>query len=50
MNIFVLGLPLKIGLGFFVLLIVLPMIVDVLYENRERYIEFALKSITAFRI
>ena len=50
MNIFVLGLPLKIGLGFFVLLMILPMIVDLLYENMERYIEFALKSITAFRI
>ena len=50
MNIFVLGLPLKMGLGFFVLLMVLPLIVDVLYENMERYIEFALRSITAFRI
>ena len=50
MNIFVLGLPLKMGLGFFVLLMVLPLIVDILYENMERYIEFALRSITAFRI
>ena len=50
MNIFVLGLPLKIGLGFFVLLMVLPLIVDMLYENMERYIEFALRSIIAFRI
>jgi len=48
MNIFVLGLPLKIGLGFFVLWILLPYIVDILYENVERYIEFALSSITAF--
>ena len=50
MNIFVLGLPLKLGLGFFVLLMVLPLIVDVLHENMFRYIEFALKSLTAFRI
>jgi len=50
MNVFVLGLPLKVGLGFFVLLMILPLIVDVLYENMERYIEFALRSITAFRI
>ena len=48
MNIFVLGLPLKIGLGFFVLWILLPYIVDVLYENFERYFEFALGSISAF--
>jgi len=50
MNIFVLGLPLKVGLGFFVLWMVLPLIVDILYENMERYIEFALRSVTAFRI
>lgn len=50
MNIFVLGLPLKIGLGFFILFMVLPLLVDVLYENMERYIEFALRSITALRI
>jgi flagellar biosynthetic protein FliR len=50
MNIFVLGLPLKMGLGFFILLMLLPFIVDVLYENRYRYFEFALESITAFRI
>jgi flagellar biosynthetic protein FliR len=50
MNIFVLGLPLKIGLGFFILWIILPLIVDVLYENFEKYFEFALKSITAFGI
>ena len=50
MNIFVLGLPLKVGLGIFVLLMILPLLVDILYENMERYIEFALSSITAFRI
>jgi flagellar biosynthetic protein FliR len=48
MNIFVLGLPLKTGLGFFILWILLPHIVDVLFENVEPYIEFALRSITAF--
>ena len=50
MNIFVLGLPLKIGLGIFVLLMLLPLIVDVLYENMERYIAFAVRSIIAFKI
>jgi len=50
MNVFVLGLPLKVGLGFFVLMMILPLLVDVLYENMERYIEFALRSLTAFRI
>lgn len=49
MNIFILGMPLKIGLGMIVLIMVLPLLVDVLYENLERYIEFALKSIMAFR-
>lgn len=50
MNIFVLGMPLKIGLGMFVLVAVFPYMIDVLYENMERYFEFALASITAFRI
>ncbi|MDI9371076.1 MAG: flagellar biosynthetic protein FliR [Synergistaceae bacterium] len=49
MNIFVLGLPLKITLGFFVLMVVLPETVDLMTDNIERFIEFALMGITAWR-
>ncbi len=44
MNIFVLGLPLKIALGFFVLMVVLPVTVEIMAEQMERYVEFALRG------
>ena len=49
MNIFVLGLPLKVALGFFVLMVVLPVAVELMAENMERFIEFALMGVTAWR-
>ena len=49
MNIFVLGLPLKIALGFFVLMIVLPVAVEIMAEYMETYVEFALREATAWR-
>ena len=49
MNIFVLGLPLKVALGFFVLMVVLPVTVELMAENIERFIEFALMGVTAWR-
>jgi len=49
MNIFVLGLPLKIALGFFVLMVVLPVTVEIMAEQMERYVEFALRGATAWR-
>ena len=49
MNIFILGLPLKVGLGFFVLAAVLPLTVDLIYEHLERWIDFALRSATAWK-
>jgi flagellar biosynthetic protein FliR len=44
MNIFILGLPVKIALGFFVLAIVLPLTVEIVYTHLERWVEFALRS------
>jgi flagellar biosynthetic protein FliR len=49
MNIFVLGLPIKLALGFFVLTAALPLTVDMIYEHLERWIEFALSSAMAWR-
>lgn len=49
MNIFVLGLPMKVALGFLVLTAALPLTVDMLYGQIERWIEFALASTTAWR-
>jgi flagellar biosynthetic protein FliR len=49
MNIFVLGLPLKIAVGFFVLTLVLPLSVDLLYGEMERWLEFALAVTAAWR-
>jgi flagellar biosynthetic protein FliR len=49
MNIFVLGLPLKLALGFFVLTMALPLCVDLIYDHMERWIQFALSSVTAWR-
>ena len=44
MNLFVLGIPLKIGLGLFLLLAVLPMTVDVFHNSLERAVEMALEG------
>ncbi len=49
MNIFVLGLPVKVALGFFVLTAALPLTVDMIYNHVERWIEFALKSALVWR-
>ena len=45
MNIFVLGLPIKVALGFMVLAAVLPLTVDLIYTQFERWIEFALEGV-----
>ena len=49
MNIFVLGLPLKILLGFFLLVIVLPLTVDVLHGEIERTLERTLEAVALWR-
>ena len=49
MNIFVLGLPLKVALGFFVLIATLPLTVEMIFGLMEPWIEFALASATAWR-
>ncbi|MGI6783816.1 MAG: flagellar biosynthetic protein FliR [Aminivibrio sp.] len=49
MNIFVLGLPLKIALGFFVLLVVLPVAVEIMAGQMEKMAELALMEATAWR-
>jgi flagellar biosynthetic protein FliR len=49
MNIFVLGLPLKVALGFFVLMLVLPVMVELMAAHMEKFVEFALMGATAWR-
>ena len=42
MNIFVVGLPVKVMLGFMVLAAIVPLIMDLVHTNLERWIEFTL--------
>ena len=49
MNIFILGLPLKVALGFFVLIVTLPLTVEMIFGYVEPWIEYALASATAWR-
>ncbi|MBR0079750.1 MAG: flagellar biosynthetic protein FliR [Synergistaceae bacterium] len=49
MNIFVVGLPVKVMLGFMVLAAVLPLTMDLVFNNFERWIEFALGAIRLWR-
>lgn len=49
MNVFVLGIPLKIAIGFIVLVMVLPTSVDLMYPEIERAVEWALMGIHFWR-
>jgi flagellar biosynthetic protein FliR len=49
MNVFVLGIPLKITVGFFVLMGVLPSTVDIFHQEIERAVEYALVGIHYWR-
>jgi len=49
MNVFVLGIPLKIGVGLFVLLTVLPGIVDIFHAEIENAVSLALAGIDFLR-
>jgi len=49
MNIFVLGLPIKVALGFFVLVIALPLAVEMVFGHIKPWIEFAILSALAWR-
>ncbi|MDR1886150.1 MAG: flagellar biosynthetic protein FliR [Synergistaceae bacterium] len=49
MNVFVLGIPLKICMGLFVLLAVLPTAVDIFHGEIERAVEWALEGIYHLR-
>jgi flagellar biosynthetic protein FliR len=49
MNVFVLGIPLKICVGFLVLLAVIPSTVDVIHDEVERAVEYALSGIFYWR-
>ncbi|MDR2527621.1 MAG: flagellar biosynthetic protein FliR [Synergistaceae bacterium] len=49
MNIFILGLPIKLGLGLFVLAAALPLTVDIIYAQVDRWVRFALMSAAAWR-
>ena len=49
MNIFVVGLPVKVMLGFMVLAAVLPLSMDLVHTQIERWVEFALSVIRFWR-
>ena len=49
MNIFVVGLPVKVMLGFMVLAAVIPLMMDLVHTNVERWIEFALSVLRMWR-
>jgi len=49
MNIFVLGLPLKVALGMFVIMVALPLTTELIFAHVEPWIEFAMASATAWR-
>lgn len=49
MNIFVVGLPVKVMLGFMVLAAVMPLIMDLIYSQLERWIEIALSVIRLWK-
>lgn len=49
MNIFVLGLPVKVALGFMVLTVILPLTVDLIFNHFERWVEFALGGVQVWR-
>jgi flagellar biosynthetic protein FliR len=49
MNVFILGIPLKIGIGLFVLLTILPGTVDIFHGEIERAVLWALEGIHFMR-
>ncbi len=49
MNIFVVGLPVKVMLGFMVLAAVLPLIMNTVYTQFEHWLEFALSVLRLWR-
>ncbi len=49
MNVFVLGLPLKVGLGFFLLMVVLPLMVDLLHSEISKALLFGLEKMALWR-
>lgn len=49
MNVFILGIPLKICMGFFLLLTLLPVSVDVFHAQIERAVLWALEGIHYWR-
>ena len=49
MNVFVLGLPLKVGLGFFLLMVILPLVVDLLHSEISKALLFALERMALWR-
>lgn len=49
MNIFVVGLPVKVMLGFMVLAAVVPLTMDLVYNQFEHWLEFALSVLRFWR-
>ncbi|MDR1741345.1 MAG: flagellar biosynthetic protein FliR [Synergistaceae bacterium] len=48
MNIFILGLPIKVALGFFVLAAVLPRAIEIVHASLEDFVAFALRNLSAW--
>lgn len=49
MNVFILGLPIKIGLGIFLLMVLLPVMVEMLHDRIEPFLRLALAGLGAWR-
>lgn len=49
MNVFILGLPVKIGLGLALLMALLPVIVEIIHRNAEVFLRIAMKGLTLWR-
>ena len=49
MNVFVVGLPVKVALGFMVLTVMLPLTMDFIFTKFEKWIEFALAVILSWK-
>ena len=50
MNVFVVGLPVKVALGFMVLTVMMPLTMDFIFTKFEKWIEFALAAILSWRV
>ncbi len=48
MNVFILGLPLKVGLGLFLLMVLLPVVVELVHGQIEPFLRMALGNLSGW--